>query len=103
MNPTMVVLAGPNGAGKSTLYTTQVAPNFSGPFINADIIQRDELGDESMTASYRAARMADERRSRFLDEGRDFSTETVFSHPSKLDLVGDALRRGFDWSSCMSR
>lgn len=31
----MIVLAGANGAGKSTLYATRVAPNFSGPFINA--------------------------------------------------------------------
>ncbi|WP_181160001.1 hypothetical protein [Sandaracinobacter neustonicus] len=45
MTLTLIVLAGPNGADKSTLYATRVAPLFAGPFINADIIQRDELGD----------------------------------------------------------
>lgn len=43
MSPTLILLAGPNGAGKSTLYQTRVAPAFAGTFINADIIQREEL------------------------------------------------------------
>jgi predicted ABC-type ATPase len=50
MSPTMIVLAGPNGAGKSTLYETRVAPRFAGPFVNADIIQRDQLQDSSPAA-----------------------------------------------------
>ncbi len=92
----MIVLAGANGAGKSTLYTTRVAPNFGGPFINADIIQRDELGNASPDAAYEAARIAADRRQAFLDRGVDFVTETVFSHPSKLDLIDAAHSKGFD-------
>ncbi len=91
----MIVLAGPNGAGKSTLYETRVAPSFAGPFINADIIQRDELRDPSPAASYEAARIASSRRTDYLDNNRDFVTETVFSHPSKLELIDDARARGF--------
>ena len=95
MKPTMILLAGPNGAGKSTLYETRVAPRFAGSFINADIIQRDELRDASSEASYEAARIASERRLEYLAQGRDFATETVFSHPSKLELVDEARVRGF--------
>lgn len=95
MNPTLIVLAGPNGAGKSTLYQTRVAPAFAGPFINADIIQRAELHDASPEAAYRAAEIATIRRSEMLSRGRDFVTETVFSHPSKLDLVREARARGY--------
>lgn len=95
MKPTMIVIAGPNGAGKSTLYETRVAPSFAGPFINADVIQREEMQDLSLDASYEAARLAASRRSEFLREGRDFATETVFSHSSKLDLVEDARSKGF--------
>lgn len=91
----MIVVAGPNGAGKSTLYETRVAPRFAGPFINADLIQRDELDDPSPAASYEAARLAAARRADFLVRGRDFVTETVFSHPSKLDLIDEARARGF--------
>ncbi|WP_242128903.1 zeta toxin family protein [Sphingobium sp. Sx8-8] len=91
----MIVLAGPNGAGKSTLYQTRVAPSFAGPFINADIIQRDELRDASPAASYEAAGIASSRRADCLVRGRDFVTETVFSHPSKLELIDEARARGF--------
>ena len=95
MTPTMIVLAGPNGAGKSTLYQTRIAPSFAGPFINADIIQRDELCDPSPAASYKAAEIASSRRADYLACGRDFVTETVFSHPSKLALIDEARAKGF--------
>lgn len=90
-----MLLAGPNGAGKSTLYQTRVAPSFAGPFVNADLIQRDELKDASMEASYRAAEIAAERRASLLDARKSFVTETVFSHPSKLDIITDARTRGY--------
>jgi len=92
----MIVLAGPNGSGKSTLYETRVAPSFAGPFINADIIQRDELNDSDPGAAYEAARIAETRRQDHLDARLDFVTETVFSHPSKLELVERAMAMGFD-------
>ena len=91
----MILLAGPNGAGKSTLYQTRVAPVFAGPFINADVIQRDELGDSSPEASYKAAKIAANRRSDILARGGDLATETVFSHPSKLHLIREARARGY--------
>jgi predicted ABC-type ATPase len=95
MRPSLVLLAGSNGAGKSTLYETRVAPSFAGPFINADLIQRDELKDPSMEASYRAAEIAAERRTSLLADRKSFATETVFSHPSKLDIITDARARGY--------
>ena len=95
MRPSLVVLAGPNGAGKSTLYQTRVAPGVMGPFINADIIQRDELRDVSMEASYRAARLAEARRNALLEARHSFVTETVFSHPSKLEVIETARARGY--------
>ena len=91
----MVVLAGPNGAGKSTLYDLRVRPVLDGPFVNADLIQRDELRDPSPEASYRAAAIVAKRRDGLLREGRSFATETVFSHPSKLDLIRAARAHGF--------
>ncbi|MEO1975114.1 MAG: zeta toxin family protein [Paracoccaceae bacterium] len=95
MRPSLVLIAGPNGAGKSTLYLTRVAPSFAGPFINADMIQRDELRDPSMEASYAAAKIADARRTDLLAKGMSFATETVFSHPSKLDIIDTARTRGY--------
>lgn len=51
-----VPLAGTNGAGKSTLYQTRVSPALRVPH-HADNIQRDELQDPAMQASYQAARI----------------------------------------------
>ena len=95
MRPSLVLLAGPNGAGKTTLYQNRVAPRFAGPFVNADIIQRDELQDASMEASYRAARIAEARRGEMLKAGKSFATETVFSHPSKLEVIEVARAYGY--------
>lgn len=81
---------GPERSGKSTL-----AASFAGPFINADIIQRDELQDRSMEASYRAAEIANKRPAELLDAKRSFVTETVFSHSSKLRIIADARTRGY--------
>jgi predicted ABC-type ATPase len=94
-HPILFVIAGPNGAGKSTFHDTVLAGRIAAPFVNADLIQRDELGDLSPKASYKAAEIADERRREFLKEGRSFVMETVFSHPSKLDLLRDARAAGF--------
>ncbi|MEI4489000.1 AAA family ATPase [Frigidibacter sp. MR17.14] len=95
MRPSLVLLAGPNGSGKTTLYQTRVAPSFAGPFINADIIQKDELGDPSPEASYEAAKIAARRREEHLSARRSFVTETVFSHPSKLEIIETARSAGF--------
>ncbi len=93
--PTLFLIAGPNGAGKSTFYETVLAERIAAPFINADIIQRDELGDPSPEASYRAAEIAGEKRREHIASGQSFVMETVFSHPSKLELLNDARDAGF--------
>jgi len=91
----MFVIAGPNGAGKPTFYEAVLKPSVDAPFINADIIQRDELKDSALSAAYSAARIADARRDAALREQRSFITETTFSHPSKLELIGTAKAAGF--------
>ena len=93
--PTLFLIAGPNGAGKSTFYETVLAERIAAPFINADIIQRDELGDPSPEASYRAAEIAGDRRRQHIAAGQSFVMETVFSHPSKIELLQDARDAGF--------
>lgn len=91
----MIVLAGPNGAGKSTLFETRVKLVTAAPFINAEHIQKTDLDDAAPEAAYRAAALAAQRRAQCLADGRSFVTETVFSHPSKLELVRTAKRHGF--------
>ena len=93
----MVLLVGINGAGKTTFYYTKIKPfhdanGMNVPFVNADEIEKaNKLGD-----SYTAARQAARLRKQYLSEGQSFVTETVFSHQSKIDLIGDAQKHGFE-------
>lgn len=91
------MLAGPNGAGKSTFYKTRIQNRFGAEidFINADNIQIDELGTRECEAAYAAARIAEQRRRNFMAEGKSFVTESVFSHPSKIELIRDAKSQGY--------
>lgn len=93
--PTMYMIAGPNGAGKSTLYNHVISPKVKAPFINADVIQKDEMKDPSMEASYKAAQIAEQRRQQHLADKKSFVSESTFSHGSKLTLIDKAKEAGF--------
>ena len=93
--PTLFMIAGPNGAGKSTLYEHVLRRKVALPFINADAIQADELGDARPEAAYEAAKIAEQRRRALVAGGNSFITESVFSHPSKLDFIEHAKKAGF--------
>lgn len=90
------LVVGPNGAGKSTFIAFTLAPLLPGsPVVNADEIARQRWPEESAGRAYDAAQIAADTRARLIDLGRSFIAETVFSHPSKLDLIRTAHRAGF--------
>lgn len=91
------LIAGPNGAGKTTLFERVIAPGRPGlPFVNADRIAAVRFPGEEEARSYEAARIASETRRALIEARLDFCTETVFSHPSKVDLVTTAVDAGYD-------
>jgi predicted ABC-type ATPase len=91
------LLAGPNGAGKTTFYERVIAPGRPGlPFVNADRIARDRFPGDEVAQSYAAAEIAVRARAALIDARLDFCTETVFSHPSKVELVRTAVAAGYD-------
>lgn len=65
------------------------------PFVNADVIAAERWPGQEAAHAYDASATAAEERARLLADGRSFITETVFSHPSKVDLVDDAVARGY--------
>lgn len=75
--PLLHLLAGPNGAGKSSYVRDVLAPATGLPFINAD------------------ERIAEVQRRDRIAAGESFISETVFSHPSKVALVADAVAAGY--------
>jgi len=100
----LTIFAGPNGSGKSTL-TRQIRTRgyHFGTYINADDIASQMLTDavargESATRSdFEVAAFweAERRRQTCIDQNADFAFETVFSHPSKIELIRRAKAAGF--------
>lgn len=90
------LVVGPNGAGKSTFIALVLAPLLPGSVIvNADEIARRNWPGDSEAHSYEAALIAAATRSALVEQGCTFIAETVFSHPSKLDLLDQAHLRGY--------
>lgn len=104
--PLLLVIAGHNGAGKSTCYQRYLrdamAPYLS-EHIDPDAIERgiraewagEPLSDEEF--SRLASQEANILRRMYLDSGRAFSFETVFSDPvgDKVGFLQEAVRRGY--------
>jgi len=90
------LVVGPNGSGKSTFVDRHLAPLLPGSvFVNADVIAKDRWPESPEEHSYEAARIAATIRDALVAQGESFIAETVFSHPSKLDLIDRARRAGY--------
>lgn len=88
------ILVGGNGAGKSTFFHHYLSGHGI-KFVNADLIARQIKPDDPETASYQAAHAAKYLREEMLNNGISFCYETVFSHPSKIDFLGEAKAKGY--------
>jgi predicted ABC-type ATPase len=91
------LVVGPNGAGKSTFVRLTLAPALPPrtSFVNADLIAQQRWPDDPEVHSYEAARIAGATREALIARREPFIAETVFSHPSKLDLLRQAAAAGY--------
>ncbi len=90
------LVVGPNGAGKSTFVELILAPLRPGvAFVNADLIAARKWPDDPQPHAYEAARIAAQTRARLIESRSPFIAETVFSHPSKLELIDTAKAAGY--------
>lgn len=90
------LVVGSNGAGKSTFVELTLAPLLpNSAFVNADEIAKRRWPDDPATHSYEAARIAAQTRAALIERGESFIAETVFSHPSKLELIDNAHKAGY--------
>ena len=87
-------LVGGNGSGKSTFYETQLKPR-GVAFLNADVLAKVQRPDAPEAFSYEAAKITMARFQDWILRGRSFCYETVFSHPSKLDLLKRCKALGY--------
>lgn len=93
--PLLHLLVGPNGAGKSSYAQDVLLPDAKLPFVNADVIADLRWPRAQAQHAYQAAQIAEAERRRLIAEGTSFISETVFSHPSKVQLVADAAAAGY--------
>lgn len=93
--PILHLIAGPNGSGKSTYVERVLQPVTHLRFVNADLVAAQRWPETQVQHAYEASRAAAEERTRLLAAGQSFITETVFSHPSKLDLINAAHVHGY--------
>src|SRR5215217_3088550 len=90
------LVVGPNGAGKSTFVELTLAPLLPGSvFVIADEIAKQRWPQDAPSHAYEAAQIAEQTRARLIELGRSFIAETVFSHPSKLELIDTAHAAGY--------
>ena len=85
------LVVGSNGAGKSTFVERTLAPLLArSVFVNADEIAKQRWPADPASHSYEAARVAAATRAKLIELGASLIAETVFSHPSKLELINTA-------------
>lgn len=91
------LVVGPNGAGKSTFVRLTLARALppGAAFVNADEIAVQCWPEDPQGHSYDAARVAAATRTALIDVRQPFIAETVFSHPSKLELIEEAQVAGY--------
>src|ERR1700739_1533512 len=89
-------VVGPNGAGKSTFVELTLAPVLpKSVFVNADEIAKHRWPTDPTAHAYEAARVAADTRTKLIGLRRSFIPETLFSHPSKLELIDTAQAAGY--------
>lgn len=91
------LVVGPNGAGKSTFVREFLAPSLPPvtAFVNADLIAARRWPANPEAAARQASEAASAARGALIEARQPFIAETVFSHPSKLDLIRKASGSGY--------
>jgi predicted ABC-type ATPase len=86
MSKIFVIIAGPNGSGKTT-FRNNSTTLASIKFVNADNIAKEDFDIITEIESKKAQEKAQYIIEESFAHGEDICFETVFSHPSKIDLI----------------
>lgn len=95
--PNLLVLAGPNGSGKTTFASQLLAHDWGRNCIsiNADELANQLGGWNNPGCIQQAQIMVRDQLAQALQQKQDILYETVFSHPSKLELIRQARALGY--------
>jgi predicted ABC-type ATPase len=97
--PVLFILGGPNGAGKTTFYFQAIKDGFINkelPFINVDLIAKNELGGYSDPNFVAAAEIARNRISTCLSAKMDFMIESNLAKVADYDWIINLQKAGYE-------
>ncbi|MDB5222585.1 MAG: hypothetical protein JWN83_1252 [Chitinophagaceae bacterium] len=97
--PILYILGGPNGAGKTTYYYTALNKLFINqqlPFVNLDVIAKDEMGGYSPENFASAEMIYRERISKLLKAGDDFMIESNLAKSSDYEWIEKMIKYGYE-------
>jgi predicted ABC-type ATPase len=97
--PTLYILAGPNGAGKTTFYFTAINQGFIDkdlPFINTDLITRNELGGYTNENFAKAEEFVRERIAAHISNEENFMIESNLARQSDYDWIKSIKNKGYE-------
>src|SRR5690349_10019214 len=97
--PTLFILAGANGSGKTSFYFSAKAHGFINddiPFINADMIARDELGGYTEKNFENAAIIYRERVEDYTNNMQDFMVESDLARQSDFVWLKKIKEKEYD-------
>lgn len=95
--PNLLILAGPNGSGKTTFASLLLQHHWGEGCVNlnADALAQELGGWNDEACIHKAQSLVRERLNAALALRRNIIYETVFSHPSKLDVIRKAIDLGY--------
>lgn len=93
------VFAGPNGSGKSTIIGSLIEKKENVLYVNADYVSKNvpeirRIKDQRIK-DLEAWKRTEIERDRYMLGSKSFAWETVFSHPSRLEVIKEAKKHGF--------
>ena len=86
--PSLFILAGANGSGKTTFYFSAKENNFISsaiPFVNVDMITKEELGGYSAQNFERANMIYREKVGGYIESMQDFMVESNLAKQTDFD------------------
>jgi predicted ABC-type ATPase len=96
--PVLYILAGPNGTGKTTYYYSALGKHFIDrqlPFLNVDVIAKDELGGYTEENFARAEMIYRDRIKALIGAKSDFMIESNMARSTDYDWLEKMMQQNY--------